>query len=240
VGGAAQHGDAGRGTGFLNRELESSMSQVTCSSCRAERPSEVATQFPRSPCACGATALTVHAEPFEAALTLTDTVSVTLTPGDQDRGWRRRWRETQHDLQQLIAPRTTPLSAEAIHAAAQQLLAFFVQTYHIKDALKKETSATGVAPGEVENVVKAEPHLALLADLANLVKHASLDVKKYPPKSGHVPSIISVAGESVSAPAGAWRLRLTIEHAGRTLDGLEIARDAVETWRRRLSSWKLI
>jgi hypothetical protein len=173
----------------------------------------------------------------EATITMRASVSAALTPGDQHRGWRRRWQEAQRDLGHLLSPQSAPMSADSIHAAGQRLHAFFVQTYHIKDALKNESASTGIQPAAVENAIGEEPALALLADVANLDKHGKL-IK--PPRSGHTPSIVSLAGDSANQAPGTWRLRVTIGHAGRLLDGLQVAQDAVDAWRRTLSGWGLI
>jgi hypothetical protein len=38
---------------------------------------------------------------------------------------------------------------------------------------------------------------------------------------------------------GGWRLALTISHKGKTQDGIEFARRAVDAWRRHLAAWGL-
>jgi hypothetical protein len=111
------------------------------------------------------------------------------------------------------------------------------QTYHLKDALKREAVATGVTGGVVEAAISSDPALALLADLANLDKHGMLD---HPPRSGHVPAITAVEGQSLDVPPGGWRLHLTVDHGGKIMDGLEIAQAAVDGWRRYLAAWGLI
>lgn len=186
---------------------------------------------------CGTTAVMVHATNFESALTMTGSLSAVLTPAAQNRGWTRRWQEAQRDLQYLVAGEDGPLSSETIHAAAQRLQAFYVQTYHLKDALRNEAAATGVSPAAVEKAISTEPALALLADLANLDKHSTLTKA---PRSGQVPRITSLTGHTASEVPGGWRLRLTIDHGGKSLDGLQVAQDAVDGWRRTLSSWGLI
>ncbi len=67
-----------------------------------------------------------------------DSVAATLTPADQVRDWKRRWHEVERELAELQAPQTGGVSGEAIHAARHRLHSFYVQAYHIKDALKNE------------------------------------------------------------------------------------------------------
>jgi hypothetical protein len=58
------------------------------------------------------------------------------------------------------------LSSEAIHAARHQLHSLYIQAYHLKDALKDESTTTGVGGQKVEDAITNTPELALLADLA--------------------------------------------------------------------------
>jgi hypothetical protein len=170
-------------------------------------------------------------------VTTTATVSATLTPADQGRGWERRWHEVECELTELLAPQPGGVSGDAIHAARHRLHSFYVQAYHVKDALKVEAATTGI-PGEmVERTITAEPALALLADLANLDKHGNLDRA---PRSGHVPRMVSVSGTTDTGGEGGWRLDLQIEHGGKSLDGLTAAANAVDAWRRVLTGWGLL
>lgn len=172
---------------------------------------------------------------FHAALRPTsDSVAATLTPGDQERGWRRRWIECERALDVLVAPHKEALSADAIHAARNALHAFYIQAYHLKDALILDAPTTGVARDAVEKVISDDPDLALLADLANLDKHGKLTHR---PRSGSVPTILEESG--ASGPDG-WILRLAIDHAGRGRDGLQVAQAAVDAWRRELERWGLL
>jgi hypothetical protein len=162
---------------------------------------------------------------------------MTLKPGDQSRGWRRRWEQAHRELEALLAPSTEPMSADSIHAARHRLHSFYVQTYHLKDALIAEEASTGVSRELIEKAITDDPDLALLADLANLDKHGKLTK---PPRSGHVPIIRSVEGDAEDSAMRGWRLRLTVDHGGSSLDGLDIAQEAIDAWRRTLASWGLI
>jgi len=88
------------------------------------------------------------------------------------------------------------------------------------------------------NAINADPALSLVGDLANLDKHATIDAKKYPPKTGHVPTIGAASGSGSTSGEG-WRLNLPIVHNGRTLDGLTVAQQAVDAWRGLLTGWGL-
>jgi hypothetical protein len=164
-------------------------------------------------------------------------MNVSLSPRDQSRGWNRRWLDIQAQLERLVAPRNDELSGEGIHAAARELRSFYIQTYHLKDALKAEATSHGVTHSEIEAAITGDPELALLADLANLDKHHKLTAS---PRSGAVPHIVSVQGTRAGSGEGGWRLEMKITHHQKTLDGLELAQAAVAAWRRHLKNWGLI
>jgi hypothetical protein len=161
-----------------------------------------------------------------------------LIPADQKRGWKQKYHEAERELQELLAPKTSARSASAVTAAQHKLHAFYVQTYHIKDALIADAASTGRSGKTVENAITSDPTLALLADLANLDKHDHLTK---PPRSGGVPVIESVGGTSGhDSQPETWRLDMVIKHNGKTLDGLHVAEDAVIAWRKLLTGWGLI
>jgi hypothetical protein len=121
------------------------------------------------------------------------------------------------------------MTSSAIDKAFEELKSFYVSTYHIADALKDA--------GVIKKVsdIDTDPRLRLLADVANLAKHRTLDGK---PHSGAKPAFGRREGMTIEG--GGWQLRLRIEHRDRYLDGLQFARDAVEGWRRFLSTRGLI
>lgn len=170
------------------------------------------------------------------------TVSLTtrLIPADQTRGWKQRFHEAERELKKLLAPQTSPRSADTVNAERDALHAFYVQTYHIKDALKADVASTGISGPTIELAISGEPILALLADLANLDKHGAWDPKKTP-RSGSVPVFASHGGTSShNTQPETWRLDLVIGHAGKTLDGLQVAEEAVAAWRKVLIGWGLL
>jgi len=90
----------------------------------------------------------------------------------------------------------------------------------------------GIAPS-VETAINTNPQLALLADLANLSKHAKLTK---PPRSGAVPTLGKLSG--VSGAAG-WMLSLPVVHGAQVLDGIAVALAAIAAWRRTLAAVNL-
>lgn len=217
---------------MLGRVRQSEMgTSVSCGECGAACPASLASEVPRPPCPeCGSKALAFEvgiAEELDVALS----ISASFKPGDQSLGWSRRWEAAQSQLTKLLAPRTEGLSGEAIKDARDELLRYYVQTYHLKDALKVEAASLGLDKHAVESAVSEDPTLDLLGDLANQVKHHGMGRK--PDR----PEIVEARG--TSGPDG-WRLDLTIRHKGNDLDGLVVAQEAVATWGRLLAGWGLI
>ncbi len=177
---------------------------------------------------------------IQAVSSTTASLTTRLVPGDQKRGWKQRFHEAERELTELLAPQTSTRSAGTVNAARHSLHSFYVQTYHIKDALKVDAGSTGISGSTVEAAISGDPVLALLADLANLDKHGAWNPKKTP-RSGSVPVIESVGGTSShNSQPETWRLDMVIKHAGKTLDGLQVAEEAVAAWRKLLVGWGLL
>lgn len=211
---------------------------VRCTRCGQYRPARLAASADRPPCSnCGATNITIAAS-FRATATATATVLASLRPADQSRGWQRRWQDIEHEAAELRQPLTMPMTSAAIHAAGRRLQSFYVIAYHLKDDLRRATRSINVSTREIEQAIDADADLALLADLANLIKHGDLSDPRHPPRSGGRPVIISCAGTDIQN--GGWRIDLVIQHSGRSLDGLQIAQRSVDAWRRALQRWHLI
>lgn len=200
-------------------------------------PPELATTVPRPPCPnCGERGIALSISVADE-VDVAEALSLALAPQDYPRDWRGRWAAVLDDLERVSAPHDEELSGDNIRAAHQQLQAFFVRTYHIKDALKLEAAYLGVQPQAIEDGINREPDLAVLADLANLDKHFKPDRS---PRSGDTPVIGDARGVRAGSGEGGWRLDAPISHHGKLLDGLEVARGAVEAWRRHLQGWGLI
>lgn len=212
------------------------MNPAICSNCLSPRPVALSVPAggPRTPCPqCGIMGIVVHVSLQEAAC-LTDEAAITMEPADQRLRWKPLWGDIQRKLTGLLRPHAEPLSGEAIHAAHYSICRFYVQTYHLKDALIHDAELTGVPKDKIESQITNDLRLALLADLANLVKHGTL-VK--PPRSRTVPVITSGRGFS-AAPTG-WRIQLDIQHGPACLDGLKVASGAVDAWETALTGWGL-
>ena len=168
------------------------------------------------------------------AVNFSGSLSMELSPAAQVRDWRQRWLEIQSHLRRLCAPHSETLSGESIQTANHELQSFFVQAYHLKDLLIEAANTTGISRTTIEDAIKQDARLSLLADLANLDKHGKLSK---PPRSGEVPVIGAVSG--VSNKAEGWHLSLRVQHKGATLDGLTVAAEAVAAWEMHLRQWGL-
>lgn len=161
-----------------------------------------------------------------------DSVSLTLTPGEQTRGWDVRWRALQAEVVEITQRKQGGIDSAAVEAASQRLHEFFVSAYHLKDVLIQQAPA-GLTKSAVEGAVTASPVLSLLADLANTDKHFVLNK---PPRSGAAPTVSTAA----TSDGTSWRLDLTIHHNGAHLDGWTFAHEAVTAWRDQLTQWGLL
>jgi hypothetical protein len=191
-------------------------------------------QPPLPPCPkCGETALRISVSATEVVKVSCSGEIPEISPPLEGRGWRHRWERIQRDLDELMEPHVGPVD-DWLQDARHKLHSFYIQAYHLKDALKDDAARLGLNPQDVEDVINASPALALAADLANLDKHLALNK---PPRSGCAPK--DLRASAVSVPGG-WRLKLTIEHGSKQIDGLDLAKDIVEQWRDALKNWGLI
>jgi hypothetical protein len=210
---------------------------VSCPQCGASRPPETATTVPPPPCPeCGETGIALQLGAAEE-VDIAEAVEVALRPPYEGWGWKQRWEGAQEDLGRVMNRHPEELSGAAIQAAYRELQSFYVRTYHIKDALKKDAASLGLQPRAIEDAITNDSGLALLADLANLYKHFKLTMD---PRSGEVPKIVPPVGVRSGSEEGGWRLRVPIDHKDKRLDGLDVAQAAVEAWRRHLRGWGLI
>ncbi len=205
---------------------------TTCSVCGAPWPPEGS---PGGCPECGATSKTVYIEVADE-LNLADALETKATPGDQSQDWKGRWADLTRDVERLEAPRDSELSNDNILSAARELLSFYIRAYHLKDALRADSTSHGVTKNQIETAIDNDADLALLADLANLDKHLKLDRD---PRSGDVPVIGPAHGIRAGSGEAGWRLEMEITHRGQVHDGLLVARASVEAWRRLLTSWGL-
>jgi hypothetical protein len=175
---------------------------------------------------------------IKESLSVSASLTVELIPGNQVRDWKQRWKLIQEELQVILSPHTETMSGESIHAALHSLQSFFIQTYHLKDALKDAAPGLGLKASDIETAINNDPRLAILADLANLDKHIKPDPKKAP-RSTIAPTIGQISGIDCRSGTG-WELSMQIRHGSHTLNGLTVAEDAVNAWRINLKAWKLI
>ena len=157
-----------------------------------------------------------------------------MTPQGAIRDWRQRWERIKTEAEELNKPQRILMSGEAIKAARDRLLSFFVLAYHLKDALKEESR---IGDEIVERAITHDLDFSLLADLANLDKHGRL---RKSPRSGVVPTIGAASGVQDGAGQDGWKLSMMIHHGPRTRDGLTFASSVLEAWRRHLSGWGLL
>ena len=209
---------------------------MVCRNCGAGQPEPLDASLRYPDCnRCGARAWHIDVTITESA-NASSVVLGTLTPGgDTARDWKRRWQSIQADLESLSEPSMETMSRDTIFAWQDRLFGWYVLAYHLKDALKSVAPNLGIDSPAIEKAIDSDLRLALLADLANQDKHTQLD---RPPRSRLVPKIGVPKGSDV-LPCG-WILQLPVHHGPRTLDGLDIAREAVAAWREKLEAWGLI
>ena len=108
------------------------------------------------------------------------------------------------------------------------IFAFFLNCYHLKDWLKNDPAFTKRTKQQVEDYVKTTPCLLLCADICHATKHLMLRGTR----SGSVPRFEDI---NLTAFEGGpldkhVAYQLVIEHAGKKQTALAIARECVRAW----------
>lgn len=120
------------------------------------------------------------------------------------------------------------------------LWAFFQNCYHLKDWIKNDPSVRADIASKVEGFVNNNLELRICSDLANRIKHLSLDrVREEAEVTNRNVNIeVPLVGSDILGTS-------TCEHVITLGDGskhiaLDVARKAVENWTRFLSDKELL
>lgn len=105
--------------------------------------------------------------------------------------------------------------------------------YHVKDWLKNDPAFP--KRGKIESYVSSTPALALCGDIANGMKHLILKTTRTGTAPGALQGTLVISFEDSFDPTVEERppsmgMRLTVEHAGRDLDAVQLAADALQAW----------
>lgn len=143
-----------------------------------------------------------------------------------------RWRDQYERMKRFRARASEPMSGSDREGYNQRvvddLAAFFVFCYHLKDWLKKD-SVHPLPSHEVENFVSQSESLSLCGDLANASKHAVL-------RGGSVRADPNpnVQGGSVSSDFGPLRFVGSwfevVTSKGQEYDALNLANQCLYEW----------
>ena len=136
-----------------------------------------------------------------------------------------RWRE-QYARMKRWHSRITESQSVDPHAV-DDVYAFFVCCYHLKDWIKNDDSVEKTIRDEVETTVSASPMLSLSGDITNGFKHLKLN-KARVDASAHV--------ETIGTPLGEFTLDdsrlggIVVAGAQAPLDAKVVAQQCQEAW----------
>lgn len=110
-----------------------------------------------------------------------------------------------------------------------EIYAFFLNCFHLKDWLKEDSSVPPAARGQVEQWLKDNRALRLCADIANALKHLRLTRKQH---SDETPSFgkRAFALDLGAGPTASIALKYEIEATGGAVDAFVLATDCVKAW----------
>lgn len=119
-----------------------------------------------------------------------------------------------------------------------EIYAFFMNCYHLKDWLKQDVSVPETIQQCVENHINQNRALTLCADLCNSLKHLVLSSRR---KSDEDPTF-GKKGFSLELGAGPAMIALKyqVETTGEPIDAFQLASDCVDAWDDFLKKHNLI
>ena len=107
-----------------------------------------------------------------------------------------------------------------------EIYAFFMNCYHLKDWIKKDPAAASVA-NEVENYINNNPELSLCADICNGLKHFHFSGDR----SGESPEFGKTAAKLyIGSGPTTIALKYEIKIKSGTIDAFDLATKCKKTW----------
>lgn len=113
-----------------------------------------------------------------------------------------------------------------------EVYAFFLNSYHLKDWIKNDGNV-GAAAEKVEEFISSNKELSLCADICNGIKHLNLTS----PRSGQNPQFgprqfhLKLGGQQQTLS-----VKYSIDTTSGTLDAFEIATKCLEAWENFIKS----
>ncbi len=114
-----------------------------------------------------------------------------------------------------------------------EIYAFFMNCYHLKDWVRQDSAVPRVVQESVEGYINANRSLKLCADICNSLKHLTLTSQR----SGESPTFgTKKFGVALGGEPPAIKLKYQIDATGGTVDAFKLATDCVDAWNGFLSS----
>lgn len=128
--------------------------------------------------------------------------------------------------------RGTPWKGITRAEALDDVFTFFVHCYHVKDWVKRCAPYLNLSEADVEEFVTETPALALCADICNARKHLVLMEPRSEATHSIVETTVFFEFERTGEDSAMLlhKVRVTIEHGGRTIDGFDLATEAMKAW----------
>jgi len=153
--------------------------------------------------------------------------------------WRDQWERVLRWHQRATAVRAAlPASGPAKTRALDDILAFFMNSYHLADWVHRDGAKP---PQDVQTFIEGDSSMLVCRDICNGLKHYRLD-PAYPSTSDSdwstatrpLDPIVISGGHSSRMVGGQRGSRWVFEHDGGDRDMFDLADACVEAWRKFL------
>ncbi len=114
-----------------------------------------------------------------------------------------------------------------------EVYAFFLNCYHLKDWIKNDESVGATAAAKVEDFIRNNKELSICADICNSVKHLKLTSTRsdQDPQFGQRKFHLKVGG-----PPTTISVKYTIDTSSGPVDAFELATECLQAWEKFIQS----
>ncbi|TAK12016.1 MAG: hypothetical protein EPO32_10130 [Anaerolineae bacterium] len=147
--------------------------------------------------------------------------------------WQEQYQRMYRWFERLKETKNGRLHDRDSRYYEDEILAFFMNCYHLKDWIKNDNIVDKQIRDKVDDHINKDKNLQICADLCNSIKHLNLN---RPPRSGQIPEF---GTKKIRISLGSEPTRIGfdwfIELNGSVIDAFELAEACIQSWNDFLS-----
>jgi hypothetical protein len=145
-----------------------------------------------------------------------------------------RWHQRFEDIRwSRYKPFPDHVSAEEVFwRYTDEIYAFFLNCYHLKDWIKQDDTVSELTRAEVEQFINENECLRICADICNSIKHLNVTRSSREPKDVALESSLWV---SVGTSSNYILVKVSIVVGGTERDAFDLASECIQKWQEFVS-----